>query len=40
VRGERIAFTADLGQGSRRFEGRAERDRMSGEDWQAVRTGG
>lgn len=38
--GDRIAFTADLGQGARRFEGRVEGDRIVGDGWEAVRTGG
>lgn len=37
--GERIAFTADLGEGRRLFEGRVDGDRMAGTGWQAVRTG-
>jgi SAM-dependent methyltransferase len=40
LRGDRIAFTADLGQGRRRFEGRVVGDRMSGQGWQAVRVSG
>jgi len=40
VRGDRITFSADLGQGQRRFEGRVEGDRMVGDGWQAVRSGG
>jgi SAM-dependent methyltransferase len=40
LRGDRIAFTADLGQGRRRFEGRVAGDRMSGQGWQAVRVSG
>jgi hypothetical protein len=40
LRGDRIAFTADLGQGSRRFEGRVSGGRMSGDGWQAVRVSG
>jgi SAM-dependent methyltransferase len=40
LRGDRIAFTADLGQGRQRFEGRVADGRMSGEGWQAVRTSG
>ena len=38
--GDRIAFTADLGQGARRFEGRVEGDRIVGDGWEAVRAGG
>lgn len=38
--GDRIAFTTDLGQGTRRFEGRVEGDRIVGEGWEAVRSGG
>jgi SAM-dependent methyltransferase len=40
LRGDRIAFTADLGGGARRFEGRVDGGGMVGEGWQAVRTGG
>ena len=38
--GDRIAFTADLGEGARRFEGRVEGDRIVGDGWEAVRAGG
>lgn len=37
LRGDQIAFTADLGQGSRRYQGRVEGGRMAGDGWQAVR---
>ena len=40
LRGDRIAFTADLGAGQRRYEGRVEGDRIVGEGWEAVRIGG
>jgi hypothetical protein len=40
LRGDRIAFTADLGGGRRRYEGRVAGDRMSGDGWQAVRVSG
>lgn len=40
LRGDRIAFTADLGQGRQRFEGRVEGDRMRGDGWEAVRISG
>jgi len=40
LRGSRIAFTADLGQGPQRFEGEVEGDRMTGAGWSAVRVGG
>lgn len=40
LRGDRIAFTANLGGGAQRFEGRVEGNRMTGEGWEAVRTGG
>jgi SAM-dependent methyltransferase len=40
LRGDRIAFTANIGGASRRFEGRVEGQRMVGSGWQAVRTGG
>lgn len=36
----RIAFTADLGGGPRRFEGLVEGGGIAGDGWQAVRTGG
>jgi len=39
LRGPLIAFTADLGSGPRRFEGRVEGGEMAGQGWQAVRTG-
>jgi SAM-dependent methyltransferase len=39
LRGDRIAFTADMGGGPRRFEGRVEGDRIVGDGWEAVRTG-
>lgn len=39
LRGARIAFTADLGGGPRRFEGQVEGSRIVGNGWQAVRTG-
>jgi hypothetical protein len=40
LRGDRIAFTADLGQGPQRFEGQVQGNRITGNGWQAVRTGG
>lgn len=40
LRGGRIAFTADLGQSVRRFEGQVDGGRMAGDGWEAVRTGG
>lgn len=40
LRGDRIAFTADLGKGAQRFEGRIEGNRIAGDGWEAVRTGG
>ena len=39
LRGPLIAFTADLGGGPRRFEGRVDGANMAGQDWQAVRAG-
>jgi hypothetical protein len=40
LRGDRIAFTADLGAGPRRYEGRVSDGRMRGDGWQAVRVSG
>jgi SAM-dependent methyltransferase len=40
LRGDRVAFTADLGQGRQRFEGRVTGGRISGAGWHAVRTSG
>jgi SAM-dependent methyltransferase len=39
LQGDRISFTADLGQGRRRYEGRVEGNRIVGTGWQAVRAG-
>ena len=39
LRGPLIAFTADLGGGPSRFEGRVDGANMAGQDWQAVRAG-
>jgi SAM-dependent methyltransferase len=39
LRGDRIAFTANVGGAPRRFEGRVSGGRMSGDGWQAVRAG-
>lgn len=38
--GDRIGFSADLGEGRRRYEGRVEGDRIVGDGWRAVRIGG
>jgi SAM-dependent methyltransferase len=38
--GDRIAFTADLGQGRRRYEGRVEGNSMTGNGWRAARASG
>ena len=40
MRGARIAFTADLGTGPRRFEGVTDGGGIAGTGWQAVRVGG
>jgi SAM-dependent methyltransferase len=40
LRGDRIAFTADLGAGRQRYEGRVADGRMRGNGWQAVRVSG
>jgi SAM-dependent methyltransferase len=37
LRGDRIDFFADLGQGRQRFEGQVAGDRMRGNGWEAVR---
>jgi SAM-dependent methyltransferase len=40
LRGDRIAFTANLGQGPQRLEGEVADGRMRGDGWEAVRTSG
>ena len=40
LQGAQVAFTADLGQGARRFEGRIDGGGMAGNGWQAVRVAG
>jgi hypothetical protein len=39
LNGDTIAFTANPGDGSRRFRGRVEGDRIIGDGWEAVRIG-
>jgi hypothetical protein len=40
LRGDRIAFTANFGQGPQRFEGIVTDGRMRGNGWEAVRISG
>jgi len=40
LRGDRIAFTANVGGAPRRFEGNVQGGRMTGQGWEAVRVGG
>lgn len=40
LRGDRISFSADLGQGRRRYEGRVEGNEMVGAGWRAARASG
>lgn len=40
LNGDRISFSADLGQGRRRYEGRVEGDTITGDGWRAVRASG
>lgn len=39
LRGDRIAFTADLGRGQRRYEGRVDGSSITGEGWRATKVG-
>ncbi len=39
LRGDRISFRADLGQGGRNYQGRVEGNRIVGDGWEAVRIG-
>jgi hypothetical protein len=40
LRGDRISFSADLGQGPRRYEGQVQGDTIAGNGWRAVKAGG
>lgn len=39
LQGDRISFSADLGQGRRRYEGRVEGNAITGAGWRAVKAG-
>ena len=39
IQGDRISFTADLGQGRRRYEGRVNGNTIEGQGWRATKVG-
>ena len=39
IQGDRISFTADLGQGRRRYEGRVNGNMIEGQGWRATKAG-